>query len=250
MVVVVNAPAPALDLGVNNFSRAFAALGALSFCSLEPQFCQVESGRIKAVAPRAGAYGLSLAPASVGPAPVVTSSGHAGGKSSQAENRSLLCLTPITQASFAVGMIWNNDSPIATSQDVMAIDSFSTQGLRLVSTGYRLQVQRGSTIILQSDPIFNIAGPTMAIISRSGGSLRLLARQAGQPLQDLAATYDPAFTAALDVVYGAAEAAAPATARSLRDTMLDTWVFNRGILASVEDPARLLALDYYSEVYG
>lgn len=34
MVVKINAPAPALDLGAVNFSRAFAALGALSFCSL------------------------------------------------------------------------------------------------------------------------------------------------------------------------------------------------------------------------
>lgn len=250
MVVVINAPAPALDLGVNNYSRAFATLGALSFCSLEPQFCTVTDDRIKSVAPRAGAFGLTLAPASVGPAPITTAGGQAGGKGSQAENRSLLCLTPIAQTAFAAGMIFNNDAALSTSQDVMAIDSTATQGLRLVATGFRLQVQRGSTVLLQTDPIFNTVGPTMAVISREGGILRLLARQAGQPIQDLSATYDPAFTGPLEVVFGAAEAAAPATARNLRDTMLDTWVFNRGIPATADDPARLMLLDYFSEVYA
>lgn len=254
MVVKINAPAPALDLGAVNFSRAFAALGALSFCSLEPQFCTVAADRITAVRPRGGAYGLTAAPGSVGPAPVVTADGLAGGLGSQTENRSLLCLTPL---GFAAGMVWNSDAALSGSQDVMAIDAVSTNGLRLVKTGYRLQVQRGSTVILQTNPVFNEPGPTMAIISRSGEVLRMIAQRRGIALQSVSASYnpvsasyDPAFTGPLDVVYGAAESAAPAVARNLRDTILDTWVFPRGVLGDVEDPARLMLINYFSEVYA
>lgn len=250
MVVKINAPAPALDLGAVNFSRAFAALGALSFCSLEPQFCTVAADRITAVRPRGGAYGLTAAPGSVGPAPVVTADGLAGGLGSQTENRSLLCLTPLTQTGFAAGMVWNSDAALSGSQDVMAIDAVSTNGLRLVNTGFRLQVQRGSKVILQTNPVFNEPGPTMAIISRSGGVLRMIAQRRGIALQSVSASYDPAFTGPLDVVYGAAESAAPAVGRNLRDTILDTWVFPRGVLGDVEDPARVMLINYFSEVYA
>ena len=245
--------APTVDLGVRNFSAEMENLGLLSWCSFDSSVATIEGGRITEVLPRAGMHGLIKTADSAGPQPV-TRLGYGGGKMVDETLCYLYSPAQIDEADFTIAMIWYMDAHSAAGQDLLSCYGGGS-ALRLWQLGSKVDCRFQSTTLIAGTDDVNQPGVFLSIMSASDGTVRLRTRSPTFTENVLTAARTPTLGSNCRAVFGSdeiadgASGANPSITRSMKDTVLDTFVFGRDIMSDPGDPALALIDQYFSEVY-
>lgn len=246
--------APTVNLGARNFSSEMDALGVLSWCTIDHAHATVSSDRVTAVAPRSGGYGLMKTADSDGPL-LVERQGFDAGKMVDDTLCYLYCPAQIDEAEFSLAMIWNIDEYSTQSQDLMACYA-NGNSIRLWHSAGYVTCRAGSENIASGTSFFNAEGPMLSIISASDGTVKIRSRSLTETEAIITGARTPVLGADCLAVFGADEVndgetgAAPSSSRAMRDTIFDTLVFDRDILADPADPALLLIDEYFERIYA
>lgn len=247
MTVIINGPTPTVDLQMRNYSDEMTELDVLSWTTLESAFTTVAGGRITAVAPRAGTHGLDKTADSAGPL-AAKSIGLEGGKMTAGTACQLQCLAPLSIAEFSIAMIWNIGTYSAATQDIMSLH-FNQNALRVWQNNGRAQMRLGSGDVVLNPTQITTPGPVLTIMSTSAGNARLLHRSLAVPGVVTTTAWTPVAATSPRAVFGGDKSPTPTIARVMRDTVFDTFVFDRDMLVG-NDPALTLISKYFGAIYA